>query len=155
MSNRFSCIPSAEALAAFRESWSWCLPATYEVLLVTAFGDVFYQPADGGIYWLNTGTAETELVAANRTEFDAKLNTEEGVDWLLPDLVVALEAEGKDRAPDHCYTYAILPIFAEGKFETWNFKPVLAEEHFGLTSHVHRQIAELPDGAQVKIRVVP
>jgi hypothetical protein len=155
LSHRFSCIPSEEALADLRESWSWCLPATYEVLLVTAFGDVFYQSSDGGIYWLNTGTAETELAAADHAAFDAKLRSEEGASWLLPDLVVALEAEGKGRAPDQCYTYAILPIFAEGKFETWNVKPVPAHEHFCLTAHIHKQIAELPDGAQVKISVAP
>jgi hypothetical protein len=123
--------------------------------MVTAFGDVFYQSPDAAVYWLNTGTADTQCVASDRAEFEAKLQSEESVDWLLPDLIEALEAEGKDRAPDHCYTYAILPIFAEGEFETWNFKPVPVSQHFGLTAQIHRQIAELPDGAQVEISIEP
>jgi hypothetical protein len=125
------------------------------VLLVTAFGDVFFEVAGEGIYWLNTGTAEAELVAADRAEFQAKLGGEEGLEWLLPDLIHELQQEGKVCGPGECYTYAVLPIFAEGKFETWNFKPVSAAQHFGLTAQIHRQTSDLPDGARVKISLDP
>jgi len=148
-------VPGSDALAELRSSWSWCLPEQFEIVLVSAFGDVFYEIAGEGIYWLNTGTAESEKVASDRTEFQSKLQGEEGVEWLLPDLIRELESEGKAREPGQCYTYAILPIFAEGKFETWNFKAVPAAQHFGLTAHIHRQIAELPDGASVKISFEP
>ena len=155
MSSRYSCTPDADALSQLRSAWSWRLPEHFEVLLVTAFGDVFLEVAGDGIYWLNTGTAEVELVAADRATFQAKLNGEEGMDWLLPDLIDELHAEAKVCGPGECYTYAILPIFAEGKYETWNFKPVPVAQHFGLTAHIHRQIEELPDGARVNISLDP
>lgn len=99
--------------------------------------------------------AEVDKVASDRTEFQSKLRGDEGVEWLLPDLIEQLEDEGKTRHSGQCYTYAILPVFAEGKFETWNFKAVPAEQHFGITAHVHRQIEELPDGASVRVSVEP
>ena len=155
MSSPYSCIPDTEALSQLRSAWSWCLPKHFEVLLVTAFGDVFFEVVDEGIYWLNTGTAEVEPIAADRGEFKAKLEGEEGEEWLLPDLVQELQSEGKVCGPGECYTYAILPIFAEGKFETWNFKPVAVAEHFGVTADIHRQISELPDGARLEISIEP
>lgn len=135
------CIPDADALAELQAAWSWLLPAEYKVLLVSAFGDVFYAGRRGAIFWLNTGTAEIEKVAKNTAEFQRKLDQEDGFEWLMPDLVEALEKEGKVLQPGQCYTYAILPIFPQGEFETWNFKPVAARAHFGLTAQIHRQIA--------------
>ena len=155
MSSRYSCLPDTEALRQLRSAWSWCLPKQFEVVLVTAFGDVFFEVAGEGIYWLNAGTAEAELVAADRADFQVKLSGEKGLEWLLPDLIHELQREGKVCGPGECYTYAVLPIFAEGKFETWNFKPVPAAQHFGLTAQIHRQISELPDGARVSISLEP
>jgi len=155
MSNRYSCDPDAAALAEFRTAWSWCLPPAFEVLLVSAFGDVFFETEGDGIHWLNTGTAEIERVAADRDEFQAKLQSEEGFEWLKPDLVDALEEAGKPRQADQCYTYAVLPIFAGGEYEPSNFKAVPAIEHFGVTAHIHRQIVGLPDGTEIEIKVGP
>lgn len=155
MSNRYSCIEYSDVLDEFRVVWSWCLPAEFEILLISAFGDVFYECEGEGIFWLNTRTAEIERVATDRTEFQLRLKGEEGIEWLLPRLIDELENEGKHRESEQCYTCAILPIFADGKFEPWNFKAVPASQHFGLTAHIHRQIAGLPDGMYVKTSVEP
>jgi Domain of unknown function (DUF1851) len=155
LSKHHTCIPDADALTELQSAWSWLLPTEHKLLIVSAFGDVFYADNNDDVFWLNTGTAEIEKVANSTAEFQSKLDEEEGFEWLMPDLVEALESEGKILAPGQCYTYAILPIFDEGEFETWNFKPVSARAHFGLTAHIHRQIAGLADGSQVKISHEP
>ena len=146
--------PSSEALHSLRSSWSWLLPLDAAPLLFSIFGDVFYQGCDGEVNWLNTGTAEITRVAGSSEEFKLIL-AGECDEWFLPGLVEALHREGKVPAAGECYTYAILPIFTEGKLEPWNFKPVPASEHFQLTASIHQQVAALPDGQKVSIRVVP
>jgi hypothetical protein len=71
-------------------------------------------------------------------------------EWFLPALIDKLQMAGKLREPGECYTYVTLPIFTEGKYEVDNLNPVPAAEHFELTGHIHRQIAEMPDGAKMR-----
>ena len=144
--------PSSEALHELRTSWAWLLPADSEPVLFSILGDVFFRT--DAVYWLNTGTASITRVAETVEEFEAALPVH-GDDWFLPPLVQALHDQGKVPAAGECYTYAILPIFAEGKYEPWNFKPVPAAEHFAATAQAHRQVAELPEGAQVQLQVGP
>jgi hypothetical protein len=146
--------PSPKTLEALRSSWSWVLPEQYAPVLFSIFGDVFFRGGAGQVFWLNTGTAETSLVASTLAEFQTALS-EHCADWFLPNLVERLHVEGKIPGPDECYTFAVLPIFAEGKYEPWNLKPVPAHHHFEVTAHVHREIAGLPDGSQARIVVAP
>lgn len=145
--------PDAAGLAALREEWSWILPESIEPLLFSIFGDLFFSDSTGKVFWLNTGTAEVEPVAGSKADFQDMLGTIQADDWFLPDLVAALHKVGKVPAHGECYTYAILPVFKEGAFEEWNFTPVPASQHFAVTAHMHKQLAGLPDGAQVKLSV--
>lgn len=146
--------PSSEALHSLRTEWSWVLTEDFEPILFSVLGDVFYTTSGGGVFWLNIGTAEVRRVADSVEEFRVALD-QNRENWLLPSLVEALHREGKIPQPGECYTYAVLPIFNEGKYEPWNFKPVPAESHFALTACIHNQIRSLPDGTEVRIDVVP
>jgi hypothetical protein len=146
--------PTPEAVQALRSSWSWVLPEQYELVLFSIFGDVFFRGSTGHVFWLNTGTAETSVVATSLSEFQSALS-ENCTDWFLPHLVEKLHTDGKVPSAGECYTYAVLPIFVEGKYEPWNFRPVPAEQHFEQTAHIHREIAALPDGRRVRIAVAP
>jgi hypothetical protein len=111
-------------------------------VLFTALGDVFFQPDSGGIWWLNTGTAEVTRVADSIDQFRELLGTEIADEWFLPALIEQLHAAGKVPEEGECYTYVTLPIFEEGKYEADNLNPVPAYEHFALTGDVHREILE-------------
>lgn len=153
MSNPCSCMPTEQAIAELRRAWAWRLPAQFRLVLVSSFGDAFYMVEDESIHWLNTGTAEITCVANSLEKFNQKLRGDDAFEWLMPDLAQALVREGKCLAHGECYTYAVLPIFQGGEFETWNFKPAPAEAHFGITGYVHQQMADLPEGVNVLIKV--
>jgi len=55
--------------------------------------------------------------------------------------------------PGECYTFVTLPIFREGKYEVDNLNPAPAREHYGLTGSIHKQLRDLPNSAQVQIKV--
>ena len=142
----------ARGQAALETHWRHRFPPGATLLGCSAFGDPFLVAAAGEVHWLNTGTAECTRVAGSLAEFEAALQRQPA-SWLLPRLAAALEAEGKFLADGECFTYAILPVFAEGKYEPWNFRPVPAWQHFEVTAQVHGQLEGMPDGTKVRLRV--
>jgi hypothetical protein len=148
-----SFLPSNEALETLTKSWSWLLPKSFRPVTASALGDIFFQSEGDAVYWLNTGTADIEQVAASRADFLAALKTEKMNNWFMPHLVDQLLAAGKTLKTDYCYTYVTLPIFKEGTYEVSNLNPVPAKEHFAATGDVHRQIKDLPNRAKVKIAI--
>jgi hypothetical protein len=144
--------PDEEAVRALRSSWAWLLGDDWSPILFSIWGDVFIQRPDG-VAWVNTGTGDVTLVAADQDQFRERLIGEARDDWFLPELVDLLHEKGKRPRLGECFTYAIYPIFAEGKYVPENFKPVPAVEHFGLSGDLHRQIHDLEDGTKVRLTV--
>ena len=144
-------MPDERALEALESHWGASLPPGATLLRCSWLGDAFVVVPAGPVHWLNTGTAECTRIADSVAEFEHALATPAAKSWLLPALLQALQAEGKSAAKGECFTYAILPIFAEGKYEPWNFRAVPAWEHFEVTASLHRQVAHLPEGARVRV----
>jgi len=142
--------PTDDAIEQLAEAWAWRLKVPFRPVLFSTLGDMFFARDDGAVWWLNTGTAELTRVADSIEHFHERLATDVADEWFLPALIDKLQLAGKMREAGECYTYVTLPIFAEGKYEVDNLNPVSAAEHFELTGHIHRQIAELPDGAKVR-----
>ena len=145
--------PPPDAVTELVQSWSWLLQESFEPVLFSIFGDVFYQPESGGIWWLNTGTAEVTRVAESVPQFRNLMGTAVANDWFMPSLVEKLHCAGKIPTPGQCYTYVTLPVFAEGKYEIDNLNPVPAREHFGVTGCILRQIQNMPSGANVRVNI--
>jgi Domain of unknown function (DUF1851) len=146
--------PSNEAIAQLRESWAWLLTEPFVPVLFSTIGDVFFEPASGGIWWLNAGTGDVTRVAGSVDQFRDLLATELADEWFMPGLIEQLHAAGKVPKAGQCYSYAILPIFAEGKYEVWNLRPMSAKDHFYSTAYVLCEARALPNGAKVKLKVV-
>ena len=124
------------------------------MVLVTLFGDLFYEQPAGEIWWLNSGTGSIKKVSASGAEFRQRLKTDDAELWLLPQLVDRLRVAGKILAAEQCYTLVTPPVFTQGKYEIDNIAIVPAIEHFRLSADLHKQIADLPDGAQVRLKVI-
>lgn len=83
-------------------------------MLFSSLGDVFIEMDSGGVWWLNTRTAELTRVADSVPHFEELLNSELADEWFLPNLVGKLHAAGKVPGPGECYTFVTLPVFREG-----------------------------------------
>jgi hypothetical protein len=149
-----TCTPDKDAIQDLATFWSWRLKEPFVPVLFSVLGDVFLQPESGGIYWLNTGTAELSWVADTVDEFRELLGTDVADEWFMPGLIEQLHAAGKIPDPGECYTYVALPIFKESGYSVENLNPVPAREHFSMTGEVLRQIDGLPDGSKVEIKFV-
>jgi hypothetical protein len=143
--------PSDAAIGALRAAWRWQLGEHWQPVLFSALGDVFFEVPAGSIWWLSTATAALEHVADSRADFAEQLGTDATDEWFLPGLVDVLRAQGKELGPDGCYTFAILPIFAEGSFSAENMHPTAAATHFAESGRLHERIRKLPEGTQIQI----
>jgi hypothetical protein len=151
--SEFTIEPKTPALEALRSSWRWMLGDAWTPLLFSAIGDVFFEVPAGSIWWLSTATGSLEQVAESRFAFQQLLDTETSDEWFLPGLVEALREHGKTLEPDQCYTYAILPVFADGDFSVENMHSISASEHYSLTGQVHESIRGAADGSTVQIKI--
>lgn len=61
--------PPPEALQELNASWGWLLHEPFKPVLFSSLGDVFIEPDSGGVWWLNTGTAELTRVADSVAHF--------------------------------------------------------------------------------------
>jgi hypothetical protein len=148
-------MPDEEAVKQLHASWYWLLPEPFEPVLFSVLGDVFFEREAGGVWWLNTGTAEVTRVADSMDHFRRQLGADLVDDWFMPGLVEELHSAGKVPGPGECFTFVALPIFAEGRYEVQNLNPVPARDHFALCGDLHREIRDLPDGAKVAIKIAP
>ena len=142
--------PNQDAIDRLADAWAWLLKEPFRPVLFSTLGDMFFEPDSGGIWWLNTGTAELQRVAENVDHFNDRLDTDIANEWFMPLLIEQLHFAGKGPEEGECYTYVTLPVFADGRYEVDNLNCVPAGEHFAITGRILHEIADLPDEVKVK-----
>ena len=135
------------------KEWHWLLPPKFSVWLFTRAGDLFITLPDDSIHRLEVGSGELRRVADSRDDAYTKID-EPGVaeEWLMIPVVAQLVASGCVLGPGQCYSYKLLPVLG-GSYAPEGRALLPIREHFGAWGSLHRQIADLPDGSQVKIEV--
>lgn len=137
------------------KAWSWLVPEPWEPIVCSMVAGIFLEKATGEVHWLDTGTGLVEHVASTRVQFEEIIRSSSDLvdEWFLPLLVERLHAAGKRPTAGECYGFTILPIFAEGKYDTDNMFVVPVREQVVGIADIHRQLNVLPEGASVKIKV--
>jgi hypothetical protein len=134
--------------------WGWLLPAEFELWFVTRLCDLIIVDADGAVRFVDVSAGSIETVASSREEFfglvDAPGN---GDNWFAFSLVAKCVESGQRLSPGRCYGLAI-PSVLGGEYSVENVRPIDIREYLSFLADVHKQIADLPDGAQVEFRVV-
>ena len=130
--------------------WEWLIGPHRLPILITAVGDAFVQDTrDGTVHWLDTVFAELEQVAASDDELRALLGDREFVaDRLGVQMFAALRAAGMELGPDQVFSLQVPPALG-GEPTVENVGIVSLRVHFSLSGQLHRQLAELPEGAEI------
>jgi hypothetical protein len=136
-------------------AWSWLVPGPWRVLVCARIGGIFLEAEAGQVRWLDIGTGSVEDVAESTEAFDALLRSDDPVveEWFLPGLVEALHEAEKRPGPGEAYWAIIPPVFAEGKYTPDNMAVVPIREQLLGSADIHKQIADMPDGAKVRFTV--
>ncbi|MEO1526644.1 MAG: T6SS immunity protein Tdi1 domain-containing protein [Planctomycetota bacterium] len=133
------------------EPWGWLLPDVFTIWFANRFGDIFIELDDMSIQMLDVGCGTIERIADSRDDFRHLIDDDDNaMDWLMIPLVDALGAAGKSLKSGYCYGYRLIPVLG-GEYAVANSCVLPVHEHYGITAEIHRQIKDLPDGAQVTI----
>ncbi|HEY6110533.1 MAG TPA: T6SS immunity protein Tdi1 domain-containing protein [Gemmatimonadales bacterium] len=136
------------------KEWRWKVGPDARSLALSRSGDAFVLMPDGRVWWLDTGAGEFAEVAPTKEAFDQLLrDPKEARRLLLTPVVEEFIRLHGPFPPGRCLGYTQLPILG-GAYTVENRWSAPASEHFGVTGEIHRQIHDLPDGTDGRLRVV-
>lgn len=134
-------------------AWSTLLPERHRTLSISRFADVFLaELTNGTVYMLSIAEASISQIALSEEEFWKRCFHEKDA-WLLAPLMKKCEEAGMTPGDDQCYAFTTLP-FLGGKYAIDNIWVCSWKEWFSFAGHIHLQTKDLPDGAEISLRVV-
>jgi hypothetical protein len=153
MAKREDCFATLEGRTAdeLLADWRWLIgPEAYEVLRVTAFGDLFLRDAKGRVHLLDTAWGAITLVGTTELEWVQRLDDRhQRREWLFPFVVESLHRTGVFLKPGQCYSWKHPPHLG-GVMEVDNAEPRDVLVHVSMLGQIHRQSVGLPEGTPVR-----
>lgn len=135
--------------------WRWLLGGRPRLVGWSAAGDLFARAPNGAVLRLDTGGGTLERAAPSLEAFEHFLrDTEKAAELLLLPVVRAFEDRHGPLGAGECLGFTTLPILG-GSYTVENRYRLSMAEHAAFTGDAHRQLRDLPDGAAVKIKIVP
>jgi hypothetical protein len=143
---------SAERLLA---EWRWLCPAPVKIIARSAFGDLFLQTESGTVSKLDVSTGQIIEVAETIDQF--LLATE--MPHKRRELFVEDDEEAAARlgivpGTMECIGFKTPLCFRESSMTLDNMYVADLYEYVSFLGDTHNQIANLPDGAKVRLRVI-
>ena len=142
---------SVEQLLA---EWRWLCPAPVSIIARTAFGDLFLRTESGIVSKLDVSAGQLIKVAESVHQFLSLAAS--------PERRKELFAEDDERAAAHrglvpsaaeCIAFKIPLCFRESSTAPDNVYIGNLYEYVSFLGDVHRQMAEVPDGKKIRLRV--
>ena len=137
-----------------KESWGWVGIEPEEIVGENDFGNLMIKDAHGRYWRLCPEDVYCEVVANNRDELDALSTNQEFLeDWYMQVLVeqakekYGILEEGKKF-------HLVIPGALGGEYAISNINVAPLIEIIRFSGDIGRQIKELPDGAEVQLKVV-
>jgi len=133
--------------------WRWRCPRKLELVARNAFGDLFLSDESGAVLELDVAVGKLSKVSESIAEFrELSAQPDKQEEWFAKKDELAGAAQGFMPNASQCIGFSTPLVFAESGAGN---KPFIVDiyEHLSFLGDLHRQIAELPDGAKVKLIV--
>jgi hypothetical protein len=135
--------------------WRWLCPSRMTLVARNVFGELFLQDEGGAVFWLNTTTGKLSKVSDSHSEFLEMAETaEKRRDWFVEQEALTYAQRGLVPSSTQCIGFGVPAVFAEGGTPATAFIADIYE-HVSFLGDLHRQIASLPDGGKINLRVNP
>ena len=120
------------------------------------FGDLFLRTVDGRVLWLNVGDGTLGQVAESESTFEDSLNQSAKREFWFAETQLEAFADCGLKANDlQCIGFKVPVVFAESANVPNNAYVADLYEQVSFLGGLHRQIADTPDGVQVRLNVRP
>jgi hypothetical protein len=117
------------------------------------FGNVIFTDEDGQYWRICPEELSCEVVAINGEDFARLQNTGEFLkDWAMRELVERARSMLGMPADERCYCLKI-PATLGGAYTLANVGTISRAELISFSGHTAKQIDDLPDGAQIRLRI--
>ena len=137
-----------------RESWGWVGIQPEEVVGENDFGNLMIKDIEGRYWRLCPEDVYCQIIAQNREELDKLSSDQEFLeDWYMQALVEKAKEYLGPLTDGRKYCLAI-PGVMGGEYDISNIKTVPLIELIHFSGDIANQIKDLPDGAQVQLKVV-
>lgn len=142
-----------ELLTSISESWGWIGIKPMQVVGDNSFGNLIIKD-DAGLYWrLCPEDLYCEVVANSRAELDALSRDREFLrDWYMTRLEEAAKEQLGPLRPGYKYCLKI-PGVLGGGYDSSNLASLPLTEIVAVSGHMAREVRNLSDGAQIRLRV--
>jgi hypothetical protein len=118
------------------------------------FGDLFLRTAEGKVMRLDVGDGTLADVAESESSFkDSLKHSAKRQLWLVEQQLEAFAARGLNPNDLQCIGFKVPVVFAESAGVLNNAYVADLYEHVSFLGDLHRQIADTPDGAKVRLKV--
>lgn len=141
-------------LDTIREAWGWIGLDPAEVVAENAFGNLIVRAADGTYWRICPEELSCEVVARSAEEFAVLSRGDDfRTDWEMARLVEQARAKLGPLTADRCYCLK-LPAVIGGAYDAANMGTISRKELVSFAGDLAEQIKDLPDGAQVQIKII-
>jgi hypothetical protein len=135
--------------------WRWLCPQALTVIRRNTYGDLFMKDEAGSVHMLDVGSGLLTLIAESVPAFTVLAETpEKREEWFAEQEVNAALERGLIPGPGQCIGFYPPAVSAECDGLNSAYVADLYD-NVGWLGDMHRQIANLPDGAKVRIVVGP
>ncbi|QQS42319.1 MAG: DUF1851 domain-containing protein [Acidobacteriota bacterium] len=139
---------------AIRESWGWTGVEPEEVVKENAFGNLLIRDVDGRFWRLCPEDLYCEVIAQDQDELDGLFADPEFLeDWRMEELVRQAEEVLGPLGEDQKYCL-VIPGVLGGEYSVSNIARLPLGELIAVSGDLAKQIADVPDGGQVRLEIV-
>jgi hypothetical protein len=140
-------------VARLLTDWRWLRHGDVKLIARNAFGDLFLCADKGEILQLDVGAGTVTKIADSERQFrELASSGDKDEQWFAKSDDVAAATRGLVPGDSQCIGLYPPLVFAESGSGSSSYV-IDIYEHVGFLGDLHRQIAELPDGAKVRLRV--
>lgn len=142
-----------QLLEEVRSAWGWVGIEPVDLIDDNDFGNLILKDVRGQYWRLCPEDLYCQVVASSREELDRLAKDQEFLsDWYMRGLVDQAFQQLGALAPGRKYCLKI-PGALGGEYGRDNLGTISFEELIRASGHIAQQIADLPDGASVKLSV--
>jgi len=143
-----------DILKEVKDSWGWIGIDPIEVIAENEFGNLILRDHEGKFWRLCPEDVYCKVIANNVDEYNALVkDVEFNEDWFMESIVAEAEKRLGPLKDGYKY-YLVIPGILGGEYRGKNIQAVPFHEVLKYSGDVGLQVKDLPDGAEVKLKVV-
>ena len=136
------------------EQWRWLCGESVTLVARNGFGDMFLRTNERKILWLNVGGGTLTEIAESELGFEHSLAESAKRElWFAEQQLAAFAERGLKPNDLQCVGFKTPVVFAESRNVPDNAYVADLYEHVSFLGDLHRQIADVPNGGNVRLKV--